>query len=324
MPSGITHFLLTRYFNDRNRNRKLRKILADSVYFIQVGSVAPDLPYSSIVDTDILHSETDLADDFHYKKTNQIPLKAFKYLKENENKYTTTELRYAFAFFLGYTSHVIADGIIHPFVRDMVGNYEENKFKHRQLEMRLDVLFYNRYTKSSGGQEFNYSNIHDELKNFESYTEAKTVLELFSKHIKDIYKKEFDGKKILGWINGLHTLLEIAEGDHHSWYAGIPIIGEQLYSNYDVLIKKENELIVLEKPVDGVSENFLHTDKINFFEDCIPRYVSVFTRIAKKAYNYVFENGEELTEEDVPPIDLDTGRPLGQREELNLIPTLWR
>lgn len=324
MPSGITHILLTRYFNDRNRNRKLRARLADGVYFFEVGAVAPDLPYSSIVDTDILHSETDLADDFHYKNTNQIPLKAFKYLKENGKKYTSHQVRYAFAFFLGYTSHVIADGIMHPFIRDMVGDYEENKFEHRQLEMRLDVLFYNRYTKSSGGQEFNYSNIHDDLENLESYPQTKTVLELFSKHIKDIYKREFDSQKILGWIGGLHTLLSIAEGDHPFWYAGIPIIGDQLYSNFEELIEKEDILINLEKPVDGVTENFLHTKKINFFDDCLPKFVSVFGKVAQKANEYVFYEGQELTEEDFPPVNLDTGRPLGHRNELNLIPTLWR
>lgn len=323
MPSGITHILLTRYFNDRNKNRNLHMLLAAGRDFFQVGSVAPDLPYSSIADSDILHSETDLADNFHYRKTNQVPLQAINYLKTNKHKYTGKEERFILSFFLGYAAHVIADGLIHPFIRDMVGDYEQNKFKHRQLEMRLDVLFYNFYTKSSGGQEFNYSNLHDELINLEDYPETKVVLELFNRHIKSIYNKEFDDEKILGWVNGLHTLLDIAEGDHPSWYSNIQIIGEQLYSNYDALEERKNDFIILEKPVDRVPDNFLHNDKINFFKDCVPKFVSTFGSLAKRAYECVYEDGDDLSEEDIPPIDLDTGRPLGKRNNLELIPTLW-
>lgn len=324
MPSGITHFLLAREFTGKIKNKKLRAVLSDGIYFFETGAVAPDLPYSSIADTDILHSEADLADDFHYKKTNQLTLQAINQLKASAYRYSTKELRYIFSFFLGYVSHVIADGLMHPFIRDMVGDYEENKFEHRQLEMRLDVLYYDSYTKSSGGQEFNYSNIHDELTNLRSYSQTKPVLELFSQHIKTIYNKDFDYEKILGWIDGLHTLLGIAEGEHPQWYAGIPLIGDQLYSDFNELKEKEEDLIILKKPVDGVPQNFLHVDRINFFEDCVPKFFSVFKPIAEKAFNCIYFDGDELTEEDIPPVDLDTGRPLGQRNELYLIPTLWR
>lgn len=323
MPSGITHVLLTRYFNDRNKNRNLHMLLAAGRDFFQVGSVAPDLPYSSIADSDILNSETDLADDFHYRKTNQLPLQAINHLKTNKHKYTGKEERFVLSFFLGYAAHVIADGLIHPFIRDMVGDYEQNKFKHRQLEMRLDVLFYNFYTRSSGGQEFNYSNIHKELTNLKSYRETKIVLDLFRNHIKSIYNKDFDSEKILGWVDGLYTLLDIAEGDHPSWYANIDIIGEQLYSNYDAIEERKNDFIILENPVDNVPQNFLHIDKINFFKDCVPKFVSTFKALAKRAYECVYEDGDELTADDIPPIDLDTGRPLGKRNNLELIPTLW-
>ncbi|MAF79233.1 MAG: hypothetical protein CME60_13810, partial [Halobacteriovoraceae bacterium] len=54
----------------------------------------------------------------------------------------------AFSFFLGFASHVVADGVIHPFVRDKVGDYDNNATEHRLLEMRLDVILLNEFTKS--------------------------------------------------------------------------------------------------------------------------------------------------------------------------------
>ena len=71
-------------------------------------------------------------------------------LNKNKSKLTKKQIRYAFCFFVGYIAHIVADGIIHPFIRDMVGDYHEHQEEHRVLEMKLDVLLYDYLTESSG------------------------------------------------------------------------------------------------------------------------------------------------------------------------------
>jgi len=293
---------------------------------MQVGAVGPDLPYASIADDDfILSSESELADKFHYEKTNELVLKAFKRIKELKTSKSKKEIRLLFSFFLGYAGHIIADGIMHPFVRDMVGNYNENKTEHRKLEMRLDVLLYNYLTKFSGYPiEVNYSNLHDELGNIytDYYPEKKLVLQVFSELIKEVYNEDYSPDKINGWIKGLHTMFGAAEGDHPSFYRNIPVIGDFLFKDYEELVNKEKDSLILETPVDR-PYNFLNKPRVHFFEDCLPRFYDVFIPFAEKSYKYIFDNTGDITETDIPLIDLDTGRELADNNNLDKTPILW-
>jgi len=324
MPSAITHILLVKNLQSKIYDNRLKAILASGKYFLQVGAVGPDLPYSSIADSDLVFGDqSDLADKFHYTTTNQLPLRALEKIK-NHPKSKIKERRYAFSFFAGYISHIVADGIMHPFIRDMVGNYAENKTAHRILEMRLDVLINNYFTAQSGSPtEYNYTNIHDELKNIQDYPEVNTVVRIFKEAIKDVYNLEYESDLILDWINGLHRLLSIAEGEHPAIYRNLSILNGILFKNFKDLEANKDALLVLEKPIDGLENNFLHKQRVHFIDDCVPQFYKKFIPILEKAYNSVYNNGEELTENDIPPIDLDTGRPLLAANNLEIIPTLW-
>ena len=141
MPSGMTHILLVKNLQNVLPEGNPKFTLAAGRDFLSVGAVESDLPYASIADGDLFFSDqSDLADKFHYQKTNQIGLQAMRELRQEKNNLSATELRYAFTFFLGYISHISADGIMHPFVRDKVGDYKDNKTAHRVLEMRLVSL----------------------------------------------------------------------------------------------------------------------------------------------------------------------------------------
>src|ERR1035437_8890524 len=103
MPSGITHILLMKELYNRLPAGGLKPLIGEGRDFIQVGALGPDLPYASVADSDFVFStQSDLADKFHYIKTNEIPLKAFIYLKNNMNKMSDKSLTYHFSFFLGY------------------------------------------------------------------------------------------------------------------------------------------------------------------------------------------------------------------------------
>lgn len=188
MASGITHILLMKKLQMELPDGDLKRVIQHGRDFLQVGAVGPDLPYASIADGDFfLTTNSELADKFHYEKTNALILRAFQEIKKMNAPNTSREKRFLFSFFLGFAAHIVADGIIHPFVRDKVGNYHENQTAHRVLEMQLDVLLYHHLTKRSNAPiNLNYSNIHDELINFDTgfYREADVVLDMFSKLIK--------------------------------------------------------------------------------------------------------------------------------------------
>lgn len=326
MASGITHILLMKNLQSILQESKLKKVLQSGRDFLQAGAVGPDLPYASIADDDfILKTESELADKFHYEKTNLLTLKAFERIKEQKDNYTKKGIRCLYSFFLGFASHIIADGIIHPFIRDMVGNYNENKTAHRVLEMRLDVLLYHYLTKYSGMPiELNYSNIHDELSNFynDKYPEKKIVLKVFSELIFEVYNEQYAPGKINGWVKGLHTMFGIAEGKHPVFYKKLPIIEDFIFSNYEDLEAKANEYLILTKPVDR-DYNFLNKPQVHFFNDCLPRFYEVFLKFANMSYDYVFNNNGSISQIDIPPIDLDTGRDLACNNNLDETPTLW-
>jgi len=326
MASGITHILLMKNMQSLLPDGKLKKLLQPGRDFLQVGAVRPDLPYASIADDDLFFkTQSELADKFHYEKTNELILRAFQEIKNNSNSLTAREKRFMFSFFLGFASHIVADGIIHPFVRDMVGNYKENQTAHRVLEMQLDVLlFYHLTLKSNAPINLNYSNIHDELINFDNnfYPEVGKVLQLFSKLISEVYQQNYEPALINGWINGLHRMFGVAEGEHPKIYRLVSFINEFLFSDYNDLCEKNKEFLILEKPKDR-DYNFLRKEQIHFFDDCLPQFYKIFIPLANKCYDYVYNNKGELTGSDIPPIDLDTGRNLASKNNLDLIPTLW-
>lgn len=326
MASGITHILLMKGIQYQLEEGALKSILQSAIYYQQAGAVGPDLPYASVADDDFfLSTDSILADLFHYEQTNRLILRAFEEVKALPEHLTARDKRYVFAFFLGYASHIIADGIIHPYVRDMVGNYKENKTAHRVLEMNLDVVFFHFLTVSSGSPiELNYSNIHDELENFDGNSEAgKAILDILSRLIREVYDKDIIPDEIRGWIEGLHRMFAIAEGTHPMIYR-IPVADRgYVFANYEDLEHDIDSIVLLTRPRDR-EDNFMKQEKVHFLDDCVPQFYRKFIPLAEKAYQYVYHSGPALKEEDIPLIDLDTGRALAVNNDLDVVPELWR
>lgn len=321
MPSGISHILLSDYLTDRVNSENLRKTLSAGGSYFLVGSVGPDLPYASKLDKDyILSSQSELADDFHYRKTNQIPLRAFTWIKQflTSNINNTDNLKLLddhFCFFLGFCSHIIADGIMHPFVRDKVGEYKDNSTEHRALEMCLDVLLYKHLTEKSGEfTELNYSNIHDRLKELDSDKNRMLVMELFSTCICDEYKKEVSPETVAGWPIGLYRLFDVAEGKHPKIYREPDWSSAYFFKNASDLNGHLDKYLSLEKP-EHWQNNFLNKNRINFLDDCVPQFFAKMKAFSQRAYNATYENGPPLSESDLPAINLDNGRLLSVQNE---------
>lgn len=326
MASGITHILLMKNLQTLLPDGELKRVIQSGRDFIQVGAVGPDLPYASIADNDFfLTTQSKLADKFHYEKTNVLILKAFQEIKKMNEPKNSREKRFLFSFFLGFAAHIIADGIFNPFIRDKVGDYHDNQTDHRVLEMQLDVLLYHYLTKRSNTPiNLNYSNIHDELNNFDRsfYREVDVVLELFSQLIKEVYGIDCSPNEINGWFRGLHRMFGIAESEHPKIYRVVGFINNLLIADYDDLLEKHKEILTLTKPKDR-DYNFLRKPQIHYFHDCLPHFYHTFIPLANKCYDYIYNKKSELTDSDIPPINLYTGRNLSSNY-LDSTPILWK
>ena len=324
MPSGITHILIAKNLSNQDIGENLKDIIAQSAAFFLIGSIAPDLPYSSIFDDDFLNSDTDLADKFHYEKTTQLPLAYLKQIKENLGTMSSDVARYNFGFVLGYIAHVIGDGIMHPFVRDVVGNYDDHQEEHRILEMQIDVLFTHSLTSNTGRSiSFKKTEFHDELLDIFSHEkEYKEVLTLFSKMINITYGKQVNYRNIEGWIKGLHRALNVAQSDYLAFYRKLPIIDGITYNTFDDLIEKKDDILILREKYEG-GANFLSSESIHFINDCVPKFYEVFIPIAQKALEYLSAEDDEALLPDLTGINLDTGRDLANSYDLNITPFYW-
>lgn len=327
MPSGLTHIMLARTIKDRlpsfPQKRDLQDVLLMGQSFLLSGSVGPDLPYASPYDDVPFANEEKLADDAHYESTNQISLRAFRRLKQDAPIISKRDLVKRYCFFLGYTSHIVADGVIHPFVQDKVGVYKGNENQHRNLEMVLDVFLYNHLTFDGGeNHDVNFAGLQSVISEILEIPGSADVLSMYRELIKEVYKTDVPVERIKHWIRALERLVDVSTGAHLPFYRRAKILEGYVYQRIEDLPGLQHHLI-LEKPRFW-EENFLGRSKIHFIEDCVPRFYDQFQHILVKSFLHVFSDGPEPTEEDLPAFNLDTGRPLAVADQLSVRPDLWR
>lgn len=317
MPAGFTHIILSKTFAESANfspsvKDDLVNILDFALDYFQLGSIGPDLPYSQLAMP--LDKEHKIADKFHYELTNQIPIRCLKEVRSMP--YCELKLQF-FGFFCGYISHIIADGVIHPFVRDKVGPYKDFSNEHRLLEMRLDVLFLEHLSEKAGSKtEINNAKIQDELASASS--DFDEIANLFSVKINEIYNEKTSAEMVKDWAQDMEFLFESAANEHNQYYQFIPKLSGYLYKNSSELkSNKDQDLLLKNSEAVGRANNFRNMDT-HFFNDCVPEYYKKLAPIIEKAYLYVFKNGTELSEEDLPAINLDTGRLLKYKKGYDL------
>lgn len=310
MPSGITHILLVKTLNENSshQNEDLKALLDDKLKILQLGALAPDLAYSQATPiTDLFGNEDTFADLFHYENTNQIPLRAFEIVRNLPSGNNKDVL---FSFFLGYVSHLVADGIIHPFVRDKVGNYKDACADHRALEMRLDAIFLHSLTRSHGTSvDVNIAGIQDQIGDVKN-EDLSDIANLFSDLINEVYGKKIAPHRIVNWVSDLKGIFNTAANENNCYYAYIPGLDKLLYNDTSkVLLQKEKDLWLRKSEAIGRTQNFLGKD-VHFLNDCIPQFYRYFNEVALALYLYCYENGPSLSHAKLEAINLDTGRPL--------------
>lgn len=329
MPSGVTHVLLSRHLRIGN-NGPLQLLMDSRLRYFEFGSLGPDMPDGSILDDDILKMNTELKVKLHkHADNNHVPLLAFSKIKERQTRgVNRKELNALFAYFAGYMSHVVADGVMHPFITDKVGTYTKfkNKIAHSETELALDVLFFSHLYRGTGTEmELVTSEIEKRFRGFDRdlpYT--KGAFEILSDCIAAVFGENVSARELAEWTEGIYRMFSLAVG---RWPALIKKLSGNipLPGYLDDIRKRKDQYLVLEgSKVPGTAGNFLNRDKVYMIKDCLPRYNMMMNRFLKRAYSYIYENGRPLTHDDIPPADLDTGRPPSSAGDFSKTPVYWQ
>ena len=300
MPSGFSHIILARTLDDNNEdvlNSDLVMYLSAGLNYFQVGALGPDLPYSQ--QPNILNSEQTIADEYHWHDSTQIVSKAMDEIKDEQNEEVKDKL---FCFFLGFMSHIVADGIIHPFVRDKVGNYKGNEKEHRVLEMKLDSLLFHEITRD----DLNSSEAQDGISNIldEGIDEVANML---SRLTNEAYKTSITPMDVKQWIEWMEGIFSFAAENGDNFYSNFPGLKDYVFPPFKKILREREKLALLaNNKAKKRPESFLGRD-VHFFNDCLPKYYEVFGKISLRLFDYVYNNGPRP---NLIPINLDTGRSL--------------
>ena len=333
MPSGISHMLLSRYLPVEDDCPYRYKLRSNTRYF-QIGSIAPDLPYASIADNNFLENEATLAKLFHFTETgqdkaqspNRLPLLGLE--RVTDIIYQGAAKRKCdalFWFLVGYASHVIADGICHPFVMDKVGRYKgSNKAAHRALEMGIDVLLFKHFTEASGHSiEASYAGMDTFIRGFNDLKNADFILERFADLIETVYTFPVAPKMIKGWVTGISRLFCWSTGRWPDWFRQLSVTAPYVFRQIGDLEGREDDYLILGRPRFW-DRNFRNTPTVHFLDDCLPRFNRLMKLFVDKAYAYVYKSGPKISEDDLPAFSLDTGRTTdNDPNNLDLTPVLW-
>jgi hypothetical protein len=286
-----------------------------------LGSVAPDLPYLSVADTEIFSNQTKIADDLHGKLTNAVPLQGLMQAKQNVELNNTKLAEALFAFYLGYCSHFMADGLIHPYVRDKVGDYEIAMKKHRIFEMKLDVFVADKFMETAvNGVDF-----QAELDWIEDCKFKDEIYSSYADLLNSTYGNKVDAENVEHWVSAMQRVFSLAEGEVPKWYR--ELLGKPgiLFRNLEDIKSEKGKCLSLKKPIDagkkGLVGNFLEKDKVLFFEDVIKGYFNRFPLFIVKSYEAVFEGSGDISSL-LPDMNFDNGR-LVADNRLSEKPILW-
>lgn len=338
MASPITHIILVnqtqnyflKYLDD-DRADELEVIFNLYPGELNIGAISPDLLYfteglvmKALAGSNIQDMHK-IADLMHTSKTNGFLLEGMDYIRKVSDQEIKKKL---FSFMCGHLAHIVADGVIHPFIRDKVGDYSDStKLNHRMLEMRLDVFV----TEEFVGYNMNDCQFAEylECEDTKPITKLITAVlnSVYGPEISKLYNEKLKPKTIEGAIDASRKALKSSSGNFNlKWYLGDLLERKGLkHPDLNEIRKQKNADTILHQPIDKVERklkgNFLKVQEINFLEDVCPQFIEKYIELVNKLYEVTFL-GQKLNENDFEAINLDTGRTLSSPGYDN-IPFYW-
>jgi hypothetical protein len=136
MPGGYAHLYLVNKITDHigNLPHLINYAFSKYFHFCELGSVSPDMPYLALANA----GQQAWADTMHYEKTFELVKVAVGEAKGLDGE---VQLK-CVSWLLGYASHLVMDGTVHPVVELKVGPYADNKTDHRKCELNQDAYIF--------------------------------------------------------------------------------------------------------------------------------------------------------------------------------------
>jgi len=262
--------------------------------FCELGAVSPDYPYLALLSGDQAH----WADAMHYDTPGGMIRSGMHAVRSREG-YARDK---AFAWLLGYASHVAADLTIHPVVEAKVGRYQENKTDHRICEMHQDAFIFRRMNLADVGQsEFLDSGIATcgDRRNGVMDGDIET---LWLEMLRDVYPAKFGNNaeaRIQTWHKSFVTLLDDVAEEGYRLFAFARHVSASAgltYPSYADAVKS-TYVTELETP-DGD----LH------YDDVFNRAINNASQYWGVICAYVYGEEDSAAEQIVVDCDLDTGK----------------
>lgn len=220
MPAAIAHMVAANIAARALEGKQLKLptlVLNKFPQWLQAGAVGPDYPYLHHVIAKGDPSEN-WANHLHYEKTGDVVRVGVRLMMEQFlSDRNTPEFHRALAWLYGYSSHVVLDASIHPVVRAIVGEYEDNPTEHRACEMYMDSYIYKNVYKT----ELNNTEWCDYLR---SLTDKKTklmdssVVKLWDAMLSEVYPEYYPltPPQIFEWHKSY--ILKIDAADINLWF----------------------------------------------------------------------------------------------------------
>jgi len=215
MPGAFAHMIAANQAKTTLEDQGLvypTKILNRHPQWMQAGAVGPDYPYLHHALTS--HDPSDnWADLLHYVKTGDVVRAGVSILRQRYDvEKETKEYQRSAAWLFGYASHLVLDASVHPVVRAIVGEYEQNKTEHRTCEMYMDSFIHM--------EIYGYEMVNTEWADYlRALTDENTggmntaVASLWSEMLQQVYPDDFvaNPPAIDGWQKAYVDSLDVAD-----------------------------------------------------------------------------------------------------------------
>jgi len=250
MPAAFAHMIAADKAKRQLERQGLKLpqlVLNQYPQWLQAGTVGPDYPY--LHHLLFSHESSSWADLFHYVKSADVVRAGVNILRSQfPGAQDDNNFRRSLSWLYGYASHVVFDASVHPVVRAIVGEYEQNKTEHRACEMYMDSFIYKDYF----GIELDNSDWVSYLK---ALTDSATkgmnapVATLWHSMLKEVHPSDYSNNppQIDGWQNAYEEKLSLA--DHNAIFFRHAAAEEGLLYELSTAIQPEDMTKYIEKPL---------------------------------------------------------------------------
>lgn len=317
MPGAFAHMIAAEQARQAAESKGLHSVARSTLKYpqwLQAGTVGPDYPYLHYFYTS--HDRSDSwANLMHCTRTGDVVRSGIQWLKEWNGDRNSRKFERATAWLSGYLSHVVFDASIHPVVRAIVGEYEENTKDHRVCEMYMDSFIFK--------ETIGYDLVNDEWADYLRHTTDdsggmdKTIKIIWEYMLKATYPNEYNQNRpdFDGWHTCYVRTIDAADNNSILFRHATAENGF-LYINSEGIPEKAMTMFIEQAKTPknnrfGV-ETMHYRDIFNFGVDNIVQYWT--------AMNAAIEGNGDISMPTLPNWNLDKGTidPTGEGDA-----TLW-